>query len=83
MVRTKWSKKKNDKRQIIEAAIDLSKSCLWKEEQEVYYLLVMYTEAIILGDEIGTYPNIEVDLQVIDKFSIFSLDHFMLKKVNQ
>ena len=29
-------------------------------------------------DEIGTHPNIEVDLQVIDK-SPFSLEHFMKK----
>ena len=30
-------------------------------------------------DEIGTYSNTEVDLQVIDKLP-FLLDHFMLKK---
>ena len=54
-------------RQIIESTIDLSQSCLSKEQEEVYKLLVKYREAFSLRDEIGTCPNIEVDLQVIDK----------------
>ena len=59
-------------RQIIESTINLSQSCLLKEEQEdVYKLLVKYTEAFSPRDEIGTCPNIEVDLQVIDKSSFF------------
>ena len=41
---------------------------LSKEEQkEGYDLLVKYQGAFSLRDEIGTGPNIEVDLQVIAK----------------
>ena len=55
-------------RQIIESTIDLSQIYLSKEEQEeVYKLLVKYREASSLRGEIGMCPNIEVDLQIIDK----------------
>ena len=47
-------------------------SCLSKEEQqEIYNLLVKYREAFSLRDEVGTCPNIEVDLQGIDKSPFF------------
>ena len=46
-------------RQIIESTIALSQYCLSKEEQEeISKLLVKYTEAFSLRDEIGTCPNI-------------------------
>ena len=49
-----------------------SQSCLSKEEQEEgYNLLVMYRETFRLSSEIGTYPNIKIDLQMIDKSSFF------------
>ena len=44
----------------------LSQSSLSKEEQEVYTRLAKYREAFSLRDEIGTCPNIEVDLQDTD-----------------
>ena len=67
-------------RQIIENTIDWIQSCLSIEEQEeVYKLLVKYTEAFILRDEIDTCPNIEAEILVLDKSS-FSSDHFMSKK---
>ena len=50
----------------------MSQFCFSKEEhEEVYKLLVKNREAFSLKDEIGTYPNIEVDLQVIDKLPLF------------
>ena len=59
-------------RQIIESTIDMSQSCLSKEEQEeVYKLLIKYRETLSLRDEMGTCQNIEVDLQVIDKSPFF------------
>ena len=66
------TRKKMVDRQIIESAINLSQSCLSKEEQEeVYKLLVKYRKAVILREEIGMCPNIEVNLQVIDKLPFF------------
>ena len=73
------SRKMTD-RQIIVNTINLSQSCLSKEEQEVVYkLLVKYREAFSLRDEIGTCSNIEVDFQVIDK-SPFFIRAFHFKK---
>ena len=58
----------------------LSQFCLSKEEQEeIYKLLVKYKEAFSLRDEIGMCPNIEVDLQVLDK-SPFFIRPFHVKK---
>ena len=43
-----------------------------KEEQEdIYKLLVKYKEVFSLREEISTCPNIEVDLQVINKSPLF------------
>ena len=59
-------------RQIIESTIALSQFCLSRQiQEEVYNLLVKYREASSVRDEIGTCPNIEVDLQVIDKSAFF------------
>ena len=66
-------------RQSIESIIDLSHSYLSKEEQEVNSLLVKYREAFSLRDEIGTSPNIEVELQVID-ISTFFIMPFHVRK---
>ena len=63
------SRRKMTYRQIIESTIDLHQSCLSKEE--VYKLLVEYREAFSHREKIGTCPNIEVDLQVIDKSPFF------------
>ena len=47
--------------------IDLDNSCLSKEEKkEVMDLLYRYKEAFSLRDEIGTCPNIEVEIDVTD-----------------
>ena len=50
-----------------------------KEKKEVMEMLYKYKEAFSLRDEIGTCPNIEVEIDVMDK-SPFLLDHTMLKK---
>ena len=57
--------------------IDLETSCLNKEEKlKVMDMLYKYKEAFSLRDEIGTCPNIEVEIEVKDK-SPFLLDHIM------
>ena len=42
-------------------------------------ILYKYKDAFSLRDEIGTYLNIEVEIDVTDK-SPFLLDHIMLRK---
>ena len=55
-------------REVLEKYIDLSNSCLHKEEkEEVIDMIYKYKEAFSLRDEIGTCPNIEVEINVTDK----------------
>ena len=59
-------------REILEKYIDLRNSCLNKEEKmKVMDMLYKYKEAFILRDEIGTCPNIEVEIEVTDKSPFF------------
>ena len=59
-------------RGILEKYIDLKNSCLDKEKKvKVMDMLFKYKEAFSLRDEIGTCPNIEVDIDVRDKFPFF------------
>ena len=67
-------------REILEEYIDLSYSCLHKEEkEEVMDMLYKYEEAFSLRDEIRTFPNMQEEIDVTDK-SPFLLDHIMLEK---
>ena len=59
-------------REILEKYIDLRTSCLNKEEKvKVMDMLYKYKEAFSLRDEIGTCPNIEVEIEVTDKSPFF------------
>ena len=42
-------------------------------------MLYKYKEAFCLRDEIGTCPNIEVEIYMMDKLP-FLLDHIMLER---
>ena len=54
--------------EILDKYINLDTSCLSKEEKrEVMDMLYRYKEAFSLRDEIGTCPNIEVEINVTDK----------------
>ena len=54
--------------EILDKYIDLENSCLTKEEKkEVMYMLYKYKETFSLRNEIGTCPNIEVEIEVTDK----------------
>ena len=54
--------------EILDRYIDLESSCLTKEEKkEVMKMLYKYKEAFSPRDDIGTCPNIEVDINVMDK----------------
>ena len=59
-------------REILERYIDLGTSCLKKEEKlKLMDMLYKYKEAFSLRDEIGTCPNIEVEIEVTDKSPFF------------
>ena len=59
-------------REILEKCIDLKNSCLDKEEKvKVMDMLFKYKGAFSLRDEVGTCPNIEVDIDVTDKSPFF------------
>ena len=67
-------------REMLEKYVNFSNSCLHKVEKEkVSDMLYKYKEAFSLRDEIGTCPNIEVEINVTDKSS-FLLDHIMLER---
>ena len=53
--------------EILDKYTDLKSSCLTKEEKkEVMEMIYKYKEAFSLGDEIGTCPNIEVEIDATD-----------------
>ena len=59
-------------RQVLNKYINLDNSCLHEEEKrEVKNMLFSYKEAFSLRDEIGTCPNIEVEIDVTDKLPFF------------
>ena len=59
-------------REILEKYIDLGTSCLNKEGKlKVMDTLYKYKDAFSLRDEIGTCPNIEVEIEVMDMLPFF------------
>ena len=59
-------------REILNKCIDLDKSCLSEsEKRKVRDMTYKYKDAFSLRDEIGTYPNIEIDRDT-DKTPFFS-----------
>ena len=59
-------------KEILDKYIDLDNSCLSNKEQvKVMDMLYRYREAFSLRDEIGTFPNIEVGIDVTDKSPFF------------
>ena len=59
-------------REILEKYIDLKKSCLSnKEKKEIIDMLYKYKEAFSLRVEIGTCPNIVVEIDIINKSPSF------------
>ena len=55
-------------KEILDKYIDLENSCLTKwEKKEVRNLIYEYKYAFSLRDEIGTSPNIEVEIDVTDR----------------
>ena len=67
-------------REILEKYINFDNTCLTeREKKEIMEMLYKYKGAFSLRDEIGTCPNIEVGIDMMDK-SPFLLDCIMLEK---
>ena len=59
-------------RDILDKYIDLENSCLTRcEKKKVRRLIYKYKDAFSLRDEIGTCPNIEVEIEVTDRSPFF------------
>ena len=62
-------------REILEKYINMDNSCLTESEKvQVRDMIYKYREAFSLRDEIGTCPNIEIDIDVMEKHHSL-LDH--------
>ena len=57
--------------EILDKYIDLEKPCLTEKEKKEVMEMYKYKEAFSLREEIGTCPNIEVEIDVTDKSPIF------------
>ena len=58
--------------EILDKYMNLDNSCLTKTEKtQVRGLLYKYKDAFSLRDEIGLYPNIEIEIDVTDKSPFF------------
>ena len=58
-------------RKILNKYINLDNSCLTDTEKEMRDMLYEYKDAFSLRDEIGTCPNIEVKIDIMDKNPFF------------
>ena len=59
-------------KEVLERYINCDNFCLTQwEKKEVRSLLYQYIDAFNLRDEIGTCPNIEVEIDVTDKSPFF------------
>ena len=60
-------------REILDKYINLDNACLTRmEKEQVRDLLYEYKDALSLRDEIGTWPNIEVEIDFMDKTPFFT-----------
>ena len=68
-------------REILEKYINLGTSCLNKEEKlKVMDMLYKYKDTFSLRDEIGTCPNIEVEIEVTDRSPFFIRPYHVRKE---
>ena len=59
-------------KEILDKHIDLDNSCLTEpEKMQVRDMIYEYKDTFSLRDEIGTCPNIEIDIEVMDRMPFF------------
>ena len=67
--------------EILEKYINLDNSCLTESEKvQVRDMIYKYREVFSLRDEIGTCPNIEIDIDVMDKTPFFIIPYQVRKE---
>ena len=65
-------------KEILDKYIDLDNSCLTEsEKREVTDMIYKYKDAFSLRDEIGTCPNIEIDIDITDKMPFFIRPYYV------
>ena len=64
-------------KEIIDKYIDLEKSCLTEKEKKEVIEMYKYKEVFSLRDEIGKCPNIEIEIDVMDKPPFFIRPYHM------
>ena len=80
-----WLYQDNERRNMLHKDIrkqyvDLEKSCLLgSEKKQVMDMSYKYKETFSLRDETGTYPNIEVEINVTDT-SLFFIRPYHIKE---
>ena len=68
-------------RKILDKYVGLEKSCLLEsEEKQVVDMLYKYKDAFSLGDEIGTCPNIVLEIDIMDKSPFFIWPYHVKEK---
>ena len=68
-------------REILDKYIDLDKSCLTESEKtEVRDMIYKYKDTFSLRDEVGTCPNIEIHIDVMDKTPFFIRPYHVRKE---
>ena len=68
-------------REILDKYIDLDRSCLTDSEKTgVRDMVYKYKDAFSLRDEIVTWPNIEIDIDVMDKIPFFIRPYHVRKE---
>ena len=68
-------------KEILDKHINSNDSCLTEEERkEVMNMLYKYRDVLSLRDEIGTCPNIEVEIDVTDKSPFFIRPYHVIEE---
>ena len=68
-------------KEILDKFIDLQKSCLTEKEKKEVVEMYKYKDAFRLRDEIGTCPNIIVEIDVMDKSPFFIRPYHVKEEV--
>ena len=69
-------------KEILDKYINLDNLCLTKEEKkEVMDMLCKYRDAFSLRDEIGTCPNIELEIDITDESPFFIRSYHVREKI--
>ena len=68
-------------REMLDKYLDLEKSCLSNsEKKEAINMIYEYKDTFTSRDEIGTCPNIEVEIDVTDKLPFFIRPHHVMEE---